>query len=253
MDFRKTFDQIPEHFERYRPRYCDAVFEEIREACGLDEGKNVLEIGPGTGQATEPVLKTGCRYEAIELGEHFTAYMQKKFGAYSNFKIVNGDFETYDFGEQRFDLVYSAATIQWIPEKIAFSKTFQLLKPGGFLAMTMTRSDERQANEALYQRISQIYQTEFFVKRKYTCRMQYQNSVNYGFIPVSYQEWQQERVLTTDQYLSYLGTSCEEITLEEPYKSRFYAAVRKAVDQAGGFIRILDTIPLYLYQKPASS
>lgn len=34
------------------------------------------------------------------------------------------------FEENTYDLVYSAATIQWIPEEIAFTKTFQMLKAG---------------------------------------------------------------------------------------------------------------------------
>jgi trans-aconitate methyltransferase len=51
------------------------------------------------------------------------------------------------------DLIYSAATIQWIPEEIAFSKAYRILKPGGILARFMTRSDEKSANEELYNRI----------------------------------------------------------------------------------------------------
>ena len=98
-------------------------------------------------------MKTGYKYTAIELGENFTAYMRQKFQSYSNFDIINADFETYDFANRKFDLVYSAATIQWIPEEIAFSKVYDLLNPGGTLAMFMTRSDEKSANEALYNKI----------------------------------------------------------------------------------------------------
>ena len=57
MDFRKTFDLIPERFDQYRPRYCPELFQELTSACGLAPNKRVLEIGPGTGQATEPVCK----------------------------------------------------------------------------------------------------------------------------------------------------------------------------------------------------
>ena len=79
MDFRKTFDKIPEDFDKYRPRYCDELFEELAKRCELGPNKKVLEIGPGTGQATEPILKTGCDYTAIEIGENFTAFMKEKF------------------------------------------------------------------------------------------------------------------------------------------------------------------------------
>lgn len=133
MDFRNTFDRIPEIFDKYRPRYCDELFAEIITATDLNSRKDVLEIGPGTGQATEPILKTGCSYKAIELGENFTEFMKNRYRTYSNFDIVNADFETYDFGKQKFDLIYSAATIQWIPEEIAFSKVYNILKPGGIL------------------------------------------------------------------------------------------------------------------------
>ena len=105
MDFRKTFDRIPEAFDKYRPRYCSELFDELKTVCALAADKKVLEIGPGTGQATEPVLKTGCDYTAIELGENFTAHMQKAFGHYPNFHIINGDFETHPFADDSFDLV----------------------------------------------------------------------------------------------------------------------------------------------------
>lgn len=250
MDFRKTFDRIPEQFDHYRPRYCPELFAELERACQLGPGKAVLEIGPGTGQATEPVLKTGCDYTAIELGEHFTAFMQDKFSRYPNFHIVNADFETYPFPENAYDLVYSAATIQWIPEEIAFSKTYQMLKPGGHLAMFMTRSDERTANPALADQIDAVYQEHFRVKQSYSCKMTYENVLNYGFINWSYQEWKSRRTLTAQQYIDYISTHCGHITLEEPYKTRFYDGIRAVLQAAGGEITILDTVPLYLVQKP---
>ena len=66
------------------------------------------------------------------------AKMKEKYGNRQNFHIVNDDFITHDFGGQKFDMIYSAATIQWIPEDVAFGKTFELLKPGGVLAMMLT-------------------------------------------------------------------------------------------------------------------
>ena len=138
MELRKVFDTIPEQFDRYRPRYSPALFADLIACAGVGPGKSALELGPGTGQATDPILETGCDYHAIELGEHLCEMMKRKYGARENFDIVLGDFITHDFGSRRFDLVYSAATIQWIPEEIAFTKTFGLLKPGGTLAMLLT-------------------------------------------------------------------------------------------------------------------
>ena len=131
MELRRVFDTIPEQFDRFRPRYSRELFDSLIDCAGIGPGKRVLELGPGTGQATDPILATGCDYLAIELGERLAAKMREKYGRFPNFHIVNDDFITHDFGQQRFDMIYSAATIQWIPEEVAFSKTFGLLKPGG--------------------------------------------------------------------------------------------------------------------------
>lgn len=250
MDFRKTFDKIPEIFDKYRPRYCQELFQELEMACGLDHEKKVLEIGPGTGQATEPILKTGCDYTAIELGENFTSLMKEKFARYQNFHIVNADFEDYSFEDNTYDLVYSAATIQWIPEETAFTKTYRMLKPGGFLAMFMTRSDERSANPSLREEIDKVYDKHFHVKQKYSCKLNYENVLNYGFENLKYKEWKSVRKLNAEEYICYISTHCEHITLDEPYKSNYCAGIRNAVAEAGNEIVIIDTIPLYLVQKP---
>ena len=113
--------------------------------------------------------------------------MKNKFGCYENFHIINADFEKYAFEENAYDLVYSAATIQWIPEEIAFFK---------------------------------------------------------------YKEWKSERVLNAEEYIFYISTNSEHITLEEPYKSNFYDGIRKVIMDAGDRITIMDTVPLYLFQKP---
>ena len=75
MELRTVFDTIPEHFDRYRPRYCAELFDALIAYAEIASGKSVLELGPGTGQATEPVLNTGCDYHAIELGEHLFEFM----------------------------------------------------------------------------------------------------------------------------------------------------------------------------------
>ena len=78
MDFRKTYHAIPEQFDKWRPRYCNELFDDVIEYAKIDDSKSVLEIGPGTGQATEPFLKTGCDYLAIELRENFVDFTKNK-------------------------------------------------------------------------------------------------------------------------------------------------------------------------------
>ena len=249
MDFRKIFDTIPDQFDKWRNRYCDEIFADVIEYSKLKPGKTALEIGPGTGQATEPILKTGCSYMAIELGEHLAEYTKDKFSTYDNFQIVNADFETYDFGQDKFDLVYSASTIQWIPEKIGFPKVYDILKTGGTFAMMMARTDYKSPNEALFSNIQAVYDKYFHPETEYTCKLAYSNVVNYGFVDFECRNYHKTRKFNADDYVSYIGTHCDHITLQEPYKTRFFEGVRGAILDAGNMIILNDTIVLFLARK----
>ncbi len=251
MEFRKIFDTIPEQFDKFRPKYSGELFEYLISFAQLGPDKKVLEIGPGTGQATDLILGTECDYNAIELGEHLCAKMREKYDQYPNFHIVNDDFITHDFGQQRFDLICSAATIQWIPEETAFSKTFGLLKPGGTLAMLLTKSDYRTPNEELYQKIQKIYDRYFKPEIPYSHGgFKYDNALNYGYVDFQRHDFYGGREMNADEYVSYCGTHCDHIVIPEPYKTLFFEGLRNTVEENGGKVVFEDTYVLYLAKKP---
>lgn len=209
----------------------------------------MLEIGPGTGQATEPILATGCNYLAVELGEHLYEFTKNKFAEYSNFHIVNGDFGTYDFKGSQFDMIYSAATIQWIPEQIAFSSSYELLKSGGYLAMMM-HGDFKTPNEALFADIQKVYSQYFQPETRYSQKLIYSNAVNYGFTDFREFRFYSKRVFNANDYIEYIGTHCDHIVLKEPYRSEFFCGIKEAINNHGDKIEIKDTVIVYLTRKP---
>ncbi len=253
MDFRTVFDSIPEQFEQWRPRYCDELFVDLIEYAKLDSGKTVLEVGPGTGQATEPILKTGCSYTAIELSEIFVTFMKEKFGYYNNFQIVNADFETCDFGNNRFDLVFSAAAFQWIPEKIGYPKAYEILKRGGAFAMFMMRPDIQPGggytDEPLYSKIQEVYAKYFRPETEYKCKLDYDAREKYGFIDLERREYRKTREYSADDYVSLISTHADHITLKEPYKEKFYSGIREVIFNSGNKITLYDKITMYLARK----
>lgn len=251
MEFRRVFDTIPDEFDKYRGRYCPELFYDLIEYADVGPGKSVLELGPGTGQATDPILNTGCDYHAIELGKNLANKMQQKYGRYTNFSLVNDDFITYNFGNQRFDMIYSAATIQWIPEEIAFTKTFDLLKPGGVLAMMLANNDFKTPDENLYNKIQEIYSKYWKPEIKYKQGMfTYTNASNYGYIDFEKREYFGTRELTADEYVAFCGTHGDHINIPEPYKTNFFNGLRDTVLEAGNKIVFNDTFILFLAKKP---
>lgn len=253
-EFRRVFDTIPEQFDKYRPKYSDELFRYLISEVGIGPDKRVLEIGPGTGQATEPVLRTGCEYHAIELGEHLYRKMIEKYGQLPNFNIVNDDFITHDFGDMKFDMIYSAATIQWIPETIAFTKIFDLLKPGGTLAMMLTSSEYRSENEELYEKIQALYDRYYKPDIPYMHgKFRYTAAPEYGYSEVKRLEFKGQRVFNADEYVAFSGTHCDHIVLPKPLRTEFFDGLRNAVLDAGDRIVFNDTYVLYMTKKPTTA
>lgn len=54
-----------------------------------------MEVGIGTGQATLPVLETGCTLTAVEPGANLAGMCREKFRAYPRFSVVVAKFEDF--------------------------------------------------------------------------------------------------------------------------------------------------------------
>ena len=248
-DNRLVFDSISEHFDKWRTHYSKELFEYIITTCGLDETKCCLEIGPGSGQASDFAINAGCDYTAIELGENLAYIMKKKFGGYQNFKIIVDDFEKHEFAPNSFDLIYSAASIQWIQEDIAYHKCYEILKKGGYLAMFRMLSDYEEPDPELYQEIQQEYDTHYAVEVPYTCKFNYKSGTNYGFTYLGETVFYGERVYTAEEYIEFIKTNADLITIKEESKEPFFGGVRDAIMRHGNKIELKDRFVLDLYQK----
>jgi 16S rRNA A1518/A1519 N6-dimethyltransferase RsmA/KsgA/DIM1 with predicted DNA glycosylase/AP lyase activity len=119
---RTAFNEVVLTYDKTRPTYVKELFDDVIQFSGLDSGKKALEIGIGTGQATLPFLKTGCKITAIEIGEDLAEFSREKFAEFNNFNVINKDFESVTVGDSTYDLCYSASAFHWIPQKIGYPK-----------------------------------------------------------------------------------------------------------------------------------
>jgi len=92
---RTTFSEAAELYDRMRPGYPRAVFEELAEFGRLGPGSRVLEIGCGTGQATLPLAQRGYRVTAVELGAELAAIARRKLASFPGVEVVVSAFEDW--------------------------------------------------------------------------------------------------------------------------------------------------------------
>jgi SAM-dependent methyltransferase len=135
---RATFNQAAELYDRARPGYPPALFDDLAELAGIGPGCRVLEIGPGTGQATLPLAERGCHIVAVELGAELAAVARRNLARFPHVQIVIAGFEDWPLPAEPFDVVVAATAFHWIDPALRVSKAADALLPGGVLAIIAT-------------------------------------------------------------------------------------------------------------------
>jgi SAM-dependent methyltransferase len=135
QELRTTFDDLPETYDRTRPVCPPQVFDDLAVLGGLREAARIVEIGPGTGQATLPLAERGYEVTAVELGDRLAAFARRKLARFPNVEVVSSSFEEWEAGDARFDAVASFNAFHWIDPEVRYAKPAQLLRDGGVLAV----------------------------------------------------------------------------------------------------------------------
>ena len=250
-----TFDTVAEAYDRWNPTYVPELYADIFAFQPIDPSSKALEVGIGTGLATEPILRTGCDVTAVELGEKLAAYTRQKFQAYGNLNVVNLPFESYACAENTYDLVYSARAFHWIPEEIGYRNVCRFLKPGGTFARFANHPYKDKGREDLDVAIQAIY-TKYMPgsirSAEYdaaAAKERAEIALRYGFSDIDWKLYHRTRTFSGEDYTGLLGTYSDHIALPEEARRRMFFEVREAIEKAGNEITIYDTLSLQLARK----
>jgi SAM-dependent methyltransferase len=129
---RVSFDKVPDIYHRIRPGYPRAVFDDLFDL--LPGRPHVLEVGPGTGQATRDLLGHCATVRAIEIGPAMAERLRQVLPA-RKLTVTIGDFEHVPTDESSYDCVFSATAYHWIEPSAQLDRPAALLKPGGVVAI----------------------------------------------------------------------------------------------------------------------
>lgn len=135
---RTVFNQVPELYQRARPAYPQDVVDALVDVARPGRNARVLEIGPGTGQLTVPLARTGATVTALELGAGLAAVARGRLEAFPDVDVVVGAFEEWRPPSEPFDLVVAASAFHWLDPDVRVRKALDVLRPGGALVVLDT-------------------------------------------------------------------------------------------------------------------
>ena len=252
-----TFNTVAAAYDKYRPTYPDALYRDVFAYLDTPIGAQTraVEIGIGTGQATRPILDTGCAVTAIELGDAMAAFAAKKFAAYPGFSVVNLPFQAYECAENTCDLVFSASAVHWIDEVTGYTKVFSMLRPGGVFARFANHPYRDKGRPGLHEAMQSVYAVYMPGSApggEYSAQMAAERAaiaVKYGFCDIDSRIYRRTRAFTAEEYIGLLGTYSDHIAIEESRRRRFFSELREVIASFGG-ITVYDTVDLQLARKP---
>jgi SAM-dependent methyltransferase len=132
---REAFGLSPENYQLARPPYPPAVWDVLRQRAGLRSGISILEIGAGTGLATEHLLDHGPQQLlAIEPDRRLAEFLRARLHR-SELEVIERPFEELNEAPQSYDLVVSATAFHWLDAVPALRRIHALLRDGGAVAL----------------------------------------------------------------------------------------------------------------------
>jgi SAM-dependent methyltransferase len=144
---RRLFGSDPAAYESARPGHAARVYEILVERCGLEQGSHVLEIGPGTGQATRRLLELGATpLVAIEPDAALAASLEGTLGRRVDVRLVA--LEDAALPANEFDLAVAASSFHWVEEDVGLERIFTAVRAGGWFAMWWTLFGEGDKPDA---------------------------------------------------------------------------------------------------------
>ena len=126
-EIAESFGRDAERYDRARPGYPDALVRRILDA---SPGRDVLDVGIGTGIAARPFRVAGCRVLGVEVDARMAEIARRE-----GFEVEIAKFEEWQPGARRFDIVISGQTWHWIDPLAGAAKAADVLVPGGRLAV----------------------------------------------------------------------------------------------------------------------
>src|SRR5438270_7660634 len=122
---------VAEAYDSGRTGYSNELYDTIA-AGGLARNAAVIDVGCGTGFASEPFALNGFPVTGVDASAEMLDFARRRV---PETRFVEGRAELLPFPDERFDLALSADAFQWFDKARALAEMQRVLKHGGLIAV----------------------------------------------------------------------------------------------------------------------
>ena len=249
---KNTFSQVVAAYDYARPTYPCELYEQILSFAGLERGADLLEVGAGTGQATDLFLDHSPTL--LEVSDEQVSFLHTK---YPSLRVDKGYFEDYQ-PDRQFDLIFSATAFHWVIREIGYPKAWHMLKNGGTMAVFWHMSSVMQHECGIFPLLNAI-------------KLKYMHGVSLGFDEAGVEAVRHKRfaqfqsggcfkkpelfeyrwtdTYDTSRYAALVESYSDTQLLPPDIRAAYLDEIRTTVDANGGKVEIPQHVLLFMQKK----
>ena len=127
---------------------------------GLESPRRVIDLGCGPGNSAEVLAARWPRAELTGL-DSSSDMIERARAAHPEWQWMAGDIEQWAAGADCFDLVFSNAALQWVPDhRSLFPRLLSRVSAGGALAVQMPNNFDAEAHTLMREVASRFPETK---------------------------------------------------------------------------------------------
>lgn len=243
----KSFKEYDELISKYPKE----IFVDINKYAHSDRNSKILEIGSGTGKATERMLDLKFNnITCIELEYELAAYMYRKFNG--NINIDISSFEEWQGPKYKYDIIICANSFHFLDPKIRINKMKKILKKDGAIALFWTF--EKISNNKISEEINNIYEKinynlffnnyDFFKENIFRIKNEIINKKTFYNFETKNYNW--NKLYTVEEYINILNMNDIYYLLDESIKKTLHYDIRNILKGNNNIIKVNYQAILFL-------
>jgi SAM-dependent methyltransferase len=248
----RSFGAVARDYDRARPSYTAALVDDV---VALLPGRDVVEVGAGTGKATVLFGVRGLAMTCVEPDPEMAAVLAENTRLWPNVTVTVSAFEDFQ-PDGLYDGLIAAQSWHWTSPEHRWAKAASVLREGGVIALFWNREQSHltplgSAVADVYRRWGLSESNQQSPDRTPPAWPRDEMDKQPTFKDVEVRTYQSVHSYSTAAWLAYAASTSNLLILEQAHREAILADIATVIDDGGGVLEIHRRCDLYLARRTA--